>query len=136
MARRTLDLHRQVAGRQTVHAVLAHDVAGDARADRPGGVTHRIGELHLLAAFEQGRGVAYDLGVQGVGHLVTALDGAVGLVQARIGPHQQGVQIQIVQMLRPARDLLEQIGAADHILQGAEAKAAENLTHFLGDEGE
>ena len=73
-----------------------------ARADGAGGVPHRVGQLHLLAALQQGRGVAHDLGVQGVGHLVAALDRAVGLVGARVGADQQRVEVEVVEVLAAA----------------------------------
>ena len=38
-------------------------------------------------------------------------------------------------MLGAAADLAEQFGAADHLVEAAEAEPREDVAHFLGDEG-
>ena len=93
-------------------------------------------QLHLLAMAEQRIRIADHFRIQRLRHLIAAFQGAVGCMRASIGLHQKRVEIEIIQILRPAADLLQQIGAANHIGQLAHAKACQNFAHFFRDEGE
>ena len=107
---------------------------GRARADGALHVADVIIELHLFAALEEGRPVAEDLHVERVGNLV-----AVGrlVCDARFGvsANEQGRQVKVVQHGRAARDLMEEVGAADHLVEAGEAQLGQDLANFLRNEG-
>ncbi len=99
-------------------------------------VAHIVGELHLLAVIEQALRILLDLRVQRIGHFVAALLRGIARMIAGIGLHQQRIEIEIVEFFRAAAHLIEQIGAADHFFQLAEAERGQNLAHFFRDEAE
>ena len=122
--------------RQGRHAELFGDLRRQARADRAVRVAHRIGQLHLLAPFEHGARILHHLRVQAVGHFVApGIQREAALFVGRVDLGQDRVEVEVVQMLGAAIDLLQQLGAADHFVQAAEAQARQYLAHFLGDEG-
>src|SRR3546814_13120940 len=69
-------------------------------------------DLHFLAVLEQRRGVGDDLRIQRLRHLVAAEQRAVVRQVASFRLHQQRVEVEVVEMLSAAADLLQQVGAA------------------------
>ena len=100
------------------------------------GVAHRVLQLHLLADLEQRSGVLDDLGVEGVGHLVAALDGADPRAAASVGDRQDRVEVEVVEVRGAAVDLCQEVGAADDLIERAGPQGGQDLAHFLGDEAE
>ena len=135
LPRRTAQPDGDVPVRQLRHAKRPRDLARQPGTDRAVGVADRIGQLHLLAAAEHCGGVLDDLRVQAVGHFVAEggqREAALAVVGVHLG--EDRVQVEIVEMLRPAADLAEQFGAADHLVQAAEAEPSEDVADFFGDE--
>src|SRR3546814_14741404 len=66
-------------------------------------------DLHFLAVLEQRRGVGDDLRIQRLRHLVAAEQRAVVRQVASFRLHQQRVEVEVVEMLSAAADLLQQV---------------------------
>jgi hypothetical protein len=104
--------------RQRVHPEGARDLGGETRAHRAVCVANRVGELHLLAPTEHRLGVLDHPRVEAVGDFVAeALDVEAALAVRRIDLRKNRVQVEIVEMLGPAADLAEQLGAPDDFVQ-------------------
>src|SRR3546814_6562270 len=84
-------------------------------------------DLHFLAVLEQRRGVGDDLRIQRLRHLVAAEQRAVVRQVASFRLHQQRVEVEVVEMLSAAADLLQQVGAADDLVPAARAETGKNL---------
>ena len=77
-----------------------------------------------------------DQRIEAVGHRVApGIQVEAALIVGDIDLGEDGVEIEIVEMLGAAADLTQQIGAADDVVQAAEAQPRDDLAHFLGDEG-
>ena len=99
-------------------------------------IPHRIGQLHLFAVLKEPRAVFHDVGVQGIRHMVARLGPVVGDLLRPIDGDQQWVEVEVVQMCRPARHLAQQIRPPDNLIHRARANRRQNLPHFLGVEGD
>ena len=64
---------------------------------------------------EQRAGIGYHLRIQRLRHLIATLKRAVARERAGIGLGEQRVQVEIVQNIRAAADLMQQIGPPDHV---------------------
>ena len=84
LAGRAAQAHRDLAGRQLVHAVAPGDVRRQPGADRAVHVADIVGELHLLALDQRGLGVLDHLRVERIRHLVAALDREVARMAAGV----------------------------------------------------
>ncbi len=123
-----------MAGCELVHAVAAGDLGREARADRAVDVPDIVGELHLLAVLEHRPRVLDHAGVERVGDRVAPADRADAAVRAGVDLGQQRVEVEIVEVGVAAADLAQQVGAADGLLQRAQAQRGQDLAHLLGDE--
>jgi len=82
-------------------------------------------QLHLLAAREEGLGIAQDLRVQRVGNRFAPRR----LISHRlvgIDLDEQRIEVEIVEMRGPARDLCEQVGAPDRLVERGQAELGED----------
>lgn len=121
---------------ESLHAESAGDLGRKPGAHRAIGVTHIVGELHFLAIFETRAGVAQHAHVEAVGNLVAPLDRRVARKAAGIRLQEQGIEIEIVEVLAAAAHLLEEVGAADDLVEGACPQRGEDVAHVFGDERE
>ena len=134
LAGRAAQADGEVAGGELVHAVAAGDLGRDPGADGAVDVPDIVGELHLLAVLEHGPGVLDHAGVERVGDLVAPGDRAGAAVLAGVDLGQERVEVEIVEVGVAAADLAQEIGAADGLLQRAQAQGRQDLAHLLGDE--
>ena len=125
-----------MAVRQCRHAELLGDPRRKAGADRTVGVAHRIGELHLLAPVEHRPGVSDDLRVEAVRHIVAmGRDVEAAQLIRRIDLSEDRVEVEVVEVIRAAIDLPQQLRPSDDLIKAAHAETGEDFAHFLGDEG-
>src|SRR3546814_12955012 len=82
-----------------------------------------VGELHPLAALEQGLGVVQYLRVEAVGHRVAEIrTHRAALIVGRVDLGEDRVEVEVVEMLGAAADLAQQLGAADHLVRSEERR--------------
>ena len=136
LPRRAAQPDRDVPRTEPGHAVTPGDPRRELGADRPHRVLDVVLKLHLLAVLEQGPGVLDHLRIQRLRHLVAPLDRAITRRVPVIRLGEQGVEVEIVEMLRAAAHLPEQVGAADHVADRPHAERGERLAHLFGNEAE
>ena len=74
--------------------------------------------------------------VQGIRHLVAAFDREVARKSAGVHAREDRIEIEVVEIRAAARHLVQQIAAADRLLERAQAEHGQDLAHLLGDEAE
>ena len=135
LAGRALELDGDMTLVQPLRPEAAHEGRGKPRADRPVRVADDVGELHLLAALEDGQGVLEHLGVQGVGDGIAPLHPAASRLRARLDAHQQRVEVEIVHPPGGTAHLDETVGPAHDLVERGGAQPRQMLAHVLGQEG-
>ena len=118
-----------------VHAELAHDARRTAGADGAVGVVYRIGQLHLFAVLEKGPGIPENLFVERIPDIVALLPAATAMWFAVAERHKQRPEIEIVEIGRTARNLGQQIGATDNLVDRPGPYRGQNLARLAGIEG-
>ena len=111
-------------------------MARDPGADGAVGVLHRVVELHLLAVLEERPGVGDDLGIQRIRHRVARPLPVVFDHVRFIDPDQHRVEVEIIEMRRPAADLGQHVGAPQHLVDRARPQGGQDLAHLVGQQAE
>ena len=125
LAGRAAQAHGQVAGLQArscrTRAVMC---AESARADGAVGVAHVVVQLHLLAALEQRLRIVAPSGRRACRAPRCGLR-ACSSAPGRPGSacDEQRVEVEIVEVRGAAADLVEQVGAADHLVRACGSRA-------------
>ena len=136
LSRRTTQAHMDMPFGKALHPVQARDFGAEPRTNRAVGVADIIGQLHFLAPFEHRLCIMDHLRIKAVGHFIAECwDAEAARAVGRIDLGKDGVEIEIVQMLRAATNLTQQLGTADDFIKAAIAKLGQNLAHFFGNEG-
>ncbi|KAG1449042.1 hypothetical protein G6F57_016713 [Rhizopus arrhizus] len=105
-------------------------------ADRAVAVAHRHDEGHLFAAFQRGAAAVDQLVVQRAGQAVVLLFGLAHVgIRLRLMEHAGEVQPLRLPVL-DARTHVQQIGAADQVVELADAQLGHDFADFFGDEEE
>uniref|UniRef100_A0ABM0MLP6 Uncharacterized protein LOC102810278 n=1 Tax=Saccoglossus kowalevskii TaxID=10224 RepID=A0ABM0MLP6_SACKO len=122
--------------RQAVVAVARGHGARQHGADGAVAVAHRHDERDLLAAFQRGLAALDQLVVQRAGQAVVLLFG-LAHVGVGLGLVEHAGEVQALRLpVFDARAHVEQVGAADQVVELADAQLGHDLAHFLGDEEE
>ena len=140
LARGALQVHGDRVVGQALVAVALGDLAGQHGA-RPCGRScgPSASMVTGFAGFQRGAGLRDERAVEHVGdgmHLTLACDGsrrsgpASGLWKMRVKSRPFAFQWSMAVVL------VEEVGLADHLVEGAEAHRGHQLAHFLGDEEE
>ena len=124
--------------RQPVRAEPLGDLAGEDAADGAVDVADGRAQLHLLAAGERRLGVAHQLPVERVVEHRLLRAGAVkGRPLLQLRHREDGAEVDAARLPVVDRAVhLEQVGAADHLVERAHADRRHQLARLLGDEEE
>ena len=94
-----------------------------------------IGQLHLFAPVEYGLRILDNLRIQTVGHFIAVpLDMEPSRAIGGIDLGEDGIEIEVVEMLGAAANLTQQFSPPDDFIKRTEAKLCQYLAHFLGNE--
>ena len=93
-------------------------------------------QLHLLTVCEKRRRIRNHLGIKCLRHLVAPDARAIARMRAGVGLRQDRVEVEIIQIIRPAAHLVQQLRTPDNVFERPEPERGQNPAHILGDEGE
>ena len=103
LSRRTTQAHMDMSFGKALHPVQARDFGTEPRANRAVGVADIICQLHFLAPFEHRLCIMDHLRIKAVRHFIAECrDAESARAVRRVDLGKDGVEIEIVQMLRTA----------------------------------
>ncbi len=138
LAGRALQLDVDGVVRQPLVAVALGHLAREHRAHRAVDVAHRLDERHALALLQCGLRLLDELVIQcAVEAVVLHVDlvARLGVLLGRLVEDAREVQAARLPVLDAGLGV-EQVGAADQLVEGADAQLRHDLAHFLGHEEE